>query len=66
MVGIDQIRTVGLRLTLQQRLGSQQPQVGIDQIRTVGLRLTSFLQNGVEEEHAGWELTGSGRWDCDS
>ena len=43
-VGIDQIRTVGLRLApalVVMSAGSQA--VGIDQIRTVGLRLFGFL-----------------------
>ena len=64
-VGIDQIRTVGLRLekgAAGPRHGP--PAVGIDQIRTVGLRrsLTRLIALALM---GGWELTRSGRWDCD-
>ena len=89
-MGIDQIRTVGLRLERRceilaqaadvweltrsgrwdcdSELGSTTAlwggRVGIDQIRTVGLRRlwrTPQVRLGVSS----WELTRSGRWDCD-
>ena len=63
-MGIDQIRTVGLRLLKFQVLVLLFDVVGIDQIRTVGLRPFLCLSD-IESDFAQWELTRSGRWDCD-
>ena len=66
-VGIDQIRTVGLRRLGQGRWIGTSAKVGIDQIRTVGLRLGE-LEVSVDLTpvlRIPWELTRSGRWDCD-
>ena len=64
-VGIDQIRTVGLRQPGAVKLSCKRGRVGIDQIRTVGLRPLDQIAIGREFHHRVSELTRSGRWDCD-
>ncbi len=65
-VGVDQIGTVGLRLTeeFEGALRRVRQVVGIDQISRVGLRL--IISQRDSHDGPVLELTRSGRWDCDT